>query len=76
MGRVGEFLQFFFDLDVRDHFAADLAEAAHAVGDGEETVFVLCGDVAGDIPAVAQNFRCFFGLIEIALHHVGAAHEH
>ena len=41
LGRAGEFVQFFFDLDVRHHFAADFAEAAQAVGDCEEAVLVL-----------------------------------
>ena len=70
-----EFVQLFFDFDVRHHFAADFAEAAQAVRDREEAVFIFCRDVAGDVPAIAQNFRRFLGLAEIALHHVGPAHE-
>src|SRR5271168_3634429 len=71
----GQLLEFFFDFYVRDHFAADFAETAEAVGDGQETVFVFCGDVAGGVPAVLQNFGGFFGLAEIAEHYVGAVHE-
>src|ERR1700735_5209548 len=71
----GQLVKFFFDFDVRHHFAADFAETAEAVGDGEEVVFVFGGDVAGRIPAVLQNLRGFFRLAQITFHHVGAAHE-
>src|ERR1043166_7194896 len=74
-GSGGNFLQFVFDFDVRNHFAADLAEAAHAIGDADEAVFVDGGDVAGVIPAVAQDFGGFFGLVQVALHDVGAADQ-
>ena len=75
LGRAGKLVKFFFDLDVRHHFAGDFAEAAQPVGDCEEAVLVLGGDIAGDVPAVLQHFRGFFRLAEIALHHVGASHE-
>src|SRR5262245_7813781 len=70
-----QLLQLLFDLDVRDHFAANLAEAAHAVGDAYETVFVNGGDVASVVPAVAENFSGFFRLVQIALHYVGSAYQ-
>ena len=63
----GKFVQLLFDFDVRHHLAADFAEAAQAIGDREEAVFVFGGDVAGDVPAVLQHLRRFFGLAEIAL---------
>src|SRR4030095_9675582 len=37
-GRAGNFLQLFLDLDMRHHFATNLAEAAHAVCDAHESV--------------------------------------
>src|SRR5690349_5091492 len=45
-GGIGQFVQSFLELDVRNHFAADFAEAAEAVGDAEEAVFVHGGDIA------------------------------
>ena len=60
---------------MRDHLAADFAEAAEAVGDGEEAVFVFGGDISGGVPTVAQNFRGFFRFSEVAEHHVGSADE-
>ena len=60
LGRAGQFVQFFLDLDVRHHFAADFAEAAQAVGDLQEAVLVHRRDVAGDIPAVAQDLGGLF----------------
>ena len=33
------------------------------------------GDVAGDVPAVADHLGRLFGLMQIALHHVGALHQ-
>ena len=71
----GQFVQLLLDLDVRNHLAADLAEAAEAVGDLQEAVLVNGGDVAGDIPAVAQDFGGLLRSAEVALHDVGAAHE-
>jgi len=49
-----DFVEFFFDLDVRNHFAPDFAEAAEPVGDLQEAIFIEARDVAGDIPAVAH----------------------
>ena len=68
-------MKLLFDLDVRHHFAADFAETTETVSDGEETVFVLGSDVAGDIPAVLQDVGGFFRFAEIALHHVWSANE-
>ena len=69
-GDSGKFLKLVFDADVRDHLAADFAEAREAVGDGEEAVFFNQGDIAGGVPAVVQNFGGFLGAAQIALHHV------
>src|SRR5579862_39416 len=74
-GCAGHFLKFFFHLDVRNHFAADLAEAAQAIGDADEAIFINGGDVAGVVPAVVQNFGGFFRLVEVALHDVGTSDE-
>ena len=71
----GQFVQFLFHLDVRHHFAADLAEAGQPVGDGEETILIERGDVAGDIPAVAKNLRRLLRFAEVTFHHVRPAHE-
>src|SRR5262249_47467592 len=73
--RPRQLLQLFFDLDMRDHFSPDLSEAAPAVGDAYENVPVNGGDVAGVVPAVTQNFRGFFRLVQIALHHVRSANQ-
>ncbi len=75
LGRAGQFVQLLLDLDVRHHLAADLAEAAQAVGDLQEAVFVNGRDVAGDIPAVAQHFGGLVRAAKVALHDVGAAHQ-
>jgi len=61
-GRIGQLVQFFLDLDVRHHFAADFAEAVQPVGDLQETVLVERRDVAGAIPAIAQHLGGFSGL--------------
>src|SRR5205807_6339524 len=71
----GEFLKQIFHLDVRHHFAADLAEAAQPVGEAEKTLFVHPRDVARVVPAVAKNVRGFFRLVEITAHDVRAAHK-
>ena len=68
-------MQLVFNLDVRDHFAADLAEAREAVGDGEETVFFHERNVAGGIPAILKDLGCFLRFAEIAFHHVGALNQ-
>src|SRR5690348_13920603 len=75
LGGAGEFVQFLLDFDVRDHFAADFAEAREAVGDGEEAVFVDGSDVAGDVPAVAKDFTGLVGPAQIALHDIRPADE-
>ncbi len=49
---VEEFMQLFFHFDVRDHLAANFAEAAEPVCDGEESIFTHAGDVAGNVPAI------------------------
>ena len=41
----------------------------------EEAVFVLCGDVAGNVPAVAQDLGGRFRVAEVAGHDVRAAHQ-
>ncbi len=71
----GEFVQLFFHANVRHHFAADLAEPTESVGDGQEPVFIQRGDVAGDIPAVADDLGGFVRPAEVAGHDVGAADE-
>src|ERR1700722_5353952 len=70
-----QFVQLFFYFDVGNHFSADFAEAAEAVGDAQESVFVLGGDVAGVVPAVFQNFGGFLRKVQITDHHVRPAHE-
>src|SRR6185437_6513411 len=56
---VEEFMQLFFHLDVRDHLAANLAEAAEAVCDGEESIFAHAGNVAGNVPAMVERGSSF-----------------
>src|SRR5437762_13825045 len=58
-----------------DHFAADFAETGEAIRDGQEAVLIERGDIAGDIPAIAQDFRCLLGLAEITFHHVRPADQ-
>jgi hypothetical protein len=41
---------------VRNHFAGDLAEAREAIGDAEEAIVVEGGNIAGAIPAAAEDF--------------------
>jgi hypothetical protein len=55
LARAGQLLQFLLHLEVRHHFAAQLAEATQAVGDLQEAILVERGDVAGLIPALAQD---------------------
>ena len=74
-GCARQFLQQILDLDVRNHFAADFAEAAQAVGDAQKAFFIHPRDVAGVIPAIAKNVRGFFRLIEIPAHDIRAADE-
>ena len=55
---------------MRHHLAADLTEAAQAVGDREEAVRVHRRDVAGRVPTVSQHLGGFLRLPQVALHHV------
>src|SRR5713226_6925832 len=64
----GQFLQDVLDFDVRHHLAPDFAETAQPVGNSQEAVFVHPGDVAGVVPAVAENVGGFFRLVEVAAH--------
>ena len=64
-----------FDFEVRHHFAGDFAEAGEAVGDVHEAFVVEQRDVAGDVPAVAEDLGRALGLVEIAEHAVGALHQ-
>src|SRR5438034_7106428 len=70
-----QLVQLLLHLHVRDHFSADLAETAEAVGDSQEPVFVQSRDISRHVPSVAQNFRGLFRAAEIPLHDVGPAHE-
>src|SRR5215831_1543200 len=71
--RADQFVEFFFHLDMRDHLAADLAEAAQPVRDLYEAVFVHGRDIACNVPAVAQHLCGFFRTTEVTPHDVGAA---
>src|SRR5450759_3084672 len=62
----------FFHFEMWHHFAGDFAEAREAVGDAQEAFVVEQRNVAGDIPAVAEDFGGALGLIEVAQHAVGA----
>ena len=73
--RAESFVQLFLHFHMRHHFPADLAEAAQAVGDLQEAVFVERRNVAGGVPAVAQDFGGLLRLAEVATHHVRATHE-
>src|SRR5215475_10626959 len=64
-----------FHFDVRHHFAADFAEAAEAVRDAQEAVFINGCDVSGVIPAVLEYFGGFLRSIEVPHHDVRAANE-
>src|SRR5262249_55614907 len=75
LGGTSELLEQVLDFDVRHHFSADFAEAGETVGDAEETVLVGSSDVAGVVPAIAQDFGGFLGFVQIAAHDVGAADE-
>src|SRR5215472_9786463 len=75
LGEAGDFVQPLFNLHMRHHFAPNFAKAAEAVSDGEEAVLILRGDIAGDVPAVAQHLFGFLRLAEITLHNVRPAHD-
>ncbi len=60
---------------MRNHFAADFAEAAQAIGDAQETVFIDGGDVTGVVPAALQYVRSFVGTIQVTHHDVWPAHQ-
>ena len=70
-----QFVKLFFDFNVGNHFAADFAEAAKAIGDAQESVFIDGGDIAGVVPAVVQDFCRFFRTIQVANHDIGSADE-
>ena len=72
LGCLRQFMQLFFNLDVRHHLSANFAEARQAVSDGKKPIFFHRGDVAGHIPAIAQNFGGLIRTPQIALHHVWA----
>ena len=69
-------MQLLLDANMRDHLSADFAEAAQPVCNLEKPIFIQSGNVAGDIPALAQYFRCLVGAAKITLHDVGTAHQH
>ena len=68
-------MQTLLDFEVRHHFASDLAEAAQAIGDADEAILLERGNIAGAIPAVAQDFARFFRRVQVALHHIRTAHQ-
>ena len=65
-----DFVDFFLDLDVRYHFAADFGESAFSTGDVDITVGIDQSDIPGDVPTVVHDFGGQFGLIEITGHDV------
>src|SRR5258708_19158071 len=67
-------LQLFFHLDVRHHLAANFAEPAQAVCHAQKSVLVDGGNVAGVVPAAAQQLRRFLRPLQVAPHHIRAAH--
>src|SRR5262249_46211318 len=68
LGEIEQLVELLFDLDVRHHLTADLAEAREPVGDGEEAVLIDRREIAGVIPAVAQDLGGLLRLAEIAQH--------
>src|SRR5271154_6733938 len=58
---------------MRDHLAADLAEAAEPVCDCEKAVFIHHGDVTDVVPAVTQNFSGLLWTTQISQHHIRSA---
>ena len=60
---------------MRDHLAADLAEAREPIGDEDEPVFVDLRDVARHIPAIPEGLGGALGGVEIACHTVGAREQ-
>src|SRR5207244_2430800 len=59
-----------FDGFVRHHFAANFRESRKSAFDVEKTIFVESADIARLEPAVPQNFRGLFGIIEVAIENV------
>ena len=57
----------FLDLDVRHHFAADFREAVEPPGERNETRLVNRADVAGVIPAFANDLVSLLALVVVAL---------
>ena len=57
---------------MRNHFAADLAEARKAVLDVNEAVLVNSGKVTGDVITVAKHLRSFLRIPVIAAHQAWA----
>ena len=70
-----DFVDHFFDLHMRHHLAADLAEARQTVGDRDEAVLVDGRDIAGDIPAAAHRLVGEVLLIQVAEHDIGSFDE-
>ena len=60
------FLQSIFDFGRRDEDAAALETVVTPAGDEEITVVVLRGEIAGKVPAVADNRFCSLRIFIVA----------
>ena len=64
--------EYFFDAQVRDHFAADFAETHETVQEEDEAVRINPGYIPGVVPAVLQHGVGALGIAPVALHDIVA----
>src|ERR1035437_9864732 len=73
-GRAADLVKLVFDLDMGNHFSANLAEPGQAIGNPDESILIHRSDVTRLIPATTENLSGLFRTVQISLHDIWAAH--
>src|ERR1019366_10039793 len=74
-GRAADLVKLVFDLDMANHFSANLAEPGQAIGNPDESILIHRSNVARVIPATTENLSSLFRTLQISLHDIWAAHQ-
>src|ERR1035437_5589580 len=73
-GRAADLVKLVFDLDMGNHFSANLAEPGQAIGNPDESILIHRSDVTRVIPATPENLSGLFRTVQISLHDIWDAH--
>ncbi len=73
--RPRQFVQFFFNFDMRNHLSANFAESRQAVRNRQKSIFIHRRNIACHVPSILQHFRRLIRPLQISLHHIRSAHQ-